>query len=177
MAKGKSTRTPKDKNIIWRNGVAYARVQVNGVDRRRSLNTSDPVEARRKIKEIQGHVAKERAGEISDITFNKAAKEWADAGMNVRSPATQDRYGVSLLKLQETFGSLKMHEITRRKIGEYVKSRRDKGISNATIRRDITALSGLLRYCVAHSYRDDNPAREWDRSTIRDFASQSSAPA
>lgn len=162
-----------DKNIFWRNGRAYVRIQVNGQDRRRSLNTGDPVEARRKVKELQGFAEKERAGEVSDVTFNRAALEWTNAGMGVRSLATRDRYGVSILKLKDTFGPLKMHEITKRKIGEYVRKRQrtddnPDGVSNATLRRDITALSRLLSWCVAHDYRDDNPARDWDRSTIRE---------
>lgn len=167
MSKKRRPPSP-EKNITWRNGIAYARIQVNGVDRRRSLNTSDPVEARRKVKEVQDFAAKERTGEVSDVTFNRAALEWTEAGMGVRSQSTRDRYGTSVLKLKDTFGPLKMHEITRRKIGEYVKKRREGGVTNATIKRDITALSRLLSFCVAHDYRDDNPAREWDRSTIRD---------
>jgi len=165
----KRARSSPDKNILWRNGRAYVRIQVNGEDRRRSLNTSDPVEARRKVKEMQALAEKERAGDVSDVTFNRAALEWTEAGMGVRSQSTRDRYGVSILKLKDTFGSLKQHEITRRKIGEYVLKRRTEDkVSNATIKRDITALSRLLSHCVAHGYRDDNPAREWDRSTIRD---------
>ncbi|GIK47968.1 MAG: hypothetical protein BroJett013_06650 [Alphaproteobacteria bacterium] len=166
MGKGRSGKTPKDKNIIWRNGVAYARIQVNGVDRRRSLSTSDPAEARRKIKELQNEAQRERAGELSEVTFFKAAADWAKVGYSVRSDSTRERYATSLLMMKDTLGALRMHEITRRKIGEYVASRVDAGVTHATIKRDLTALSGLMRYCVARGWRDDNPAREWDRSTI-----------
>lgn len=156
----------KDKNIIWRNGTAYARIQVNGKDRRRSLFTSDPSEARRKVKELQDLADKERAGELSEITFYRAAADWAKAGYSVRSQSTRDRYATSLLMMKDRLGPLRQHEITRRTIGEYVASRVEGKVKNATIKRDLTALSGLMRYCVARGWRDDNPAKEWDRSTI-----------
>lgn len=164
---GKRERsTKKDKNIIWRNGTAYARIQVNGKDRRRSLFTSDPAEARRKVKELQDLADRERAGELSEVTFFRAAADWAKVGYGVRSRSTQDRYATSLLMMKDKFGPLRQHEITRRTIGEYVAARVDAKVKHATIKRDLTALSGLMRYCVARGWRDDNPAREWDRSTI-----------
>lgn len=164
MAKGKGSS--KDKNIIWRNGVAYARLQVNGDDRRRSLHTSDPATARRKVRELQDAAEKERAGDLSEITFFKAAAEWAKVGYSVRSESTRERYASSLMMMKDHFGKLRMHEITRGRIGEYVTKRVDGGVTHATVKRDLTALSRLMRYCVSRAWRDDNPAREWDRSTI-----------
>ena len=43
-----------------------------------------------------------------------------------------------------------------------------KGVSNATRRRDLTAVSSVLRFAVSQGWRDDNPAKEWDRSVIRE---------
>jgi integrase/recombinase XerD len=45
---------------------------------------------------------------------------------------------------------------------------RRPGISNATRRRDITAVSVVLRWCVAQNWREDNPAASWDRSIIKE---------
>lgn len=164
---GKRERSgKKDQNIIWRNGTAYARIQVNGKDRRRSLFTSDPAEARRKVRELQDLAERERAGDLSEVTFYKAAAEWASVGYSVRSQSTRDRYATSLLMMKGKFGPLRQHEITRRVIGEYVSERVKAGAKHATVKRDLTALSGLMRFCVAKGWRDDNPAREWDRSTI-----------
>lgn len=41
-------------------------------------------------------------------------------------------------------------------------------VTNATLRRDLTALSSLLHACVGWGWRDDNPARTWDRSHIKE---------
>lgn len=168
MAK-KPTSPKGEDNLTWRNGVAYARIQINGFDRRISLRTRDRAEARRRLKIELERAEKERAGELSTITFRTAVISWAEAGFNVRSENTQRRYKQSLRMMRDTFEPLIMDEITRRKIGEYVGVRVGAGATHATVRRDLTALSGLLRHCVARGWRDDNPAREWDRSTIREF--------
>jgi site-specific recombinase XerD len=41
-------------------------------------------------------------------------------------------------------------------------------VTNATIRRDLTALSRLLAACVSWGWRTDNPARDYDRFMVRE---------
>ncbi len=41
-------------------------------------------------------------------------------------------------------------------------------MTNATIRRDLTALSRLLAACVSWGWRTDNPARDDDRFMVRE---------
>ena len=43
-----------------------------------------------------------------------------------------------------------------------------QGVTNATRRRDLTAISNVLRFCVRQGWIDDNPARIYDRSVIRE---------
>ncbi len=50
---------------------------------------------------------------------------------------------------------------------DYVSSRVGK-VSNATIRRGLSALSRLLAACCAWGWRLDNPARAYDRSIIKE---------
>ena len=168
------TKGSADKNLYQRNGTYYARIQINGRDRRVSLFTSDRAEAKRRAKAHIEQADLERSGAIIQTTYQDAVKSWAKVGYGVRSDGARKRYKVSLRQLHPHFSGLKLHEITRRKIGEYVTKRVEKkkdgspGASHATVRRDLTALSGLLRHCVAMGWRDDNLAREWDRSTIRE---------
>jgi len=60
---------------------------------------------------------------------------------------------------------LHIDEITIKTISRIA---RRAGVSNATRRRDLTAVSTVLRWCCAHGWRDDNPARNWDRSVVRE---------
>ena len=67
----------------------------------------------------------------------------------------------------DTIGDMAVDTITASTITGYA-SRRSLTATNATIRRDITALSRLLASCVAWGYRQDNPARFYDRSLLRE---------
>lgn len=165
MAKGKP---PSEKNLFKRGETYYARYQVNGDERRHSLFTGDRAEAKKRLRPLLEVADLERSGAVTDHTYQEAVASWAKAGYGVRSESARDRYRQSLRMMHPYFHDKKLHEITRRSIGDYVSKRIDNKVSNATVRRDLTALSGLLRHTVARGWRDDNPAREWDRSTIRE---------
>ncbi len=66
-----------------------------------------------------------------------------------------------------TSSALSSGPITAKTVAEYVSLRSGK-VTNATIRRDLTALSRLLAACVSWGWRTDNPAREYDRSMMRE---------
>lgn len=86
---------------------------------------------------------------------------------NSVKPSVAKRYLVSIGQLERTFGVLRIDQITSRQIAEYI-SLRSGEASNATVRRDLTALSRLLSACAAWGWRHDNPARTHDRSIIRE---------
>lgn len=77
------------------------------------------------------------------------------------------RYLTSVAMLDAEFGQAKLGEITSQRIARYI-SRRSGTVSNATIRRDLTALSRLLSSCIAWGWISDNPARTFDRTIIRE---------
>ncbi len=60
-----------------------------------------------------------------------------------------------------------MEAITTRHVADYVSSRAGV-VSNATIRRDLSALSRLLAACCGWGWRIDNPVRAYDRSLVRE---------
>jgi integrase/recombinase XerD len=93
-------------------------------------------------------------------------------------PGTAQRYRVSLKQLDRYFGTLAVEDITRKTIAEFVgKRRQDAAVTNATIRRDMTALSALLRACVgAFGWIEENPARLFDRSNVPERRAPRSLP-
>lgn len=165
MAKAKGTA---DKNLYVRDGTFYARYQVNGKEQRHSLFTGDRTEARKRLKPLLDLASLERSGAVTERTYQEAVASWAKTGYGVRGDKTRARYMQSLRQLDPHFRGLKLHEITRRKIGEYVSARIEGGATHATVRRDLTAGSGMFRHAVAMGWADYNPFREWDRSTIRE---------
>ncbi|WP_342452848.1 tyrosine-type recombinase/integrase [Pararoseomonas indoligenes] len=82
-------------------------------------------------------------------------------------PAVATRYLASIGQLDAIFGALRMDQITPQTVAAYVSARTGK-VTNATIRRDLTALSRLMAACVSWGWRTDNPASAYDRSMVRE---------
>jgi integrase len=84
------------------------------------------------------------------------------------SSNTAKRYKVSLGQLNGILSNRFVDEIDRRLLIEIVSHRKRAGATNATVRRDLTAVSSVLSACQLWGWRDDNPARDFDRSFIRE---------
>ncbi len=170
MAARKSGLPP---NMYWRteNGkqVIYSRFQVNGKPDRRSLRTASIAVARRKIKSIQEEIETKR----DEVFFGErhsymsAVIQWSEEFPAQVKPSVFTRYLVSIRQLDPYLKGKFVDEITPRVINQYVRARR-RETSNATIRRDLTALSRVLASCVSWGWLDENPARNFDRSIIRE---------
>lgn len=156
-------RTDGD-NLYRRNGVWYARVQVAGRDIRRSLRTASRIEAKKRLTVVLEKAAHWRTFGEARHAWKDAVVEWAGSAPEI-APATFRRYLSSLRQLRPWLDALHIDEITTKTIAQIA---RRPGISNATRRRDLTALSVVLRWCIAQGWRDDNPAAAWDRSIIRE---------
>jgi integrase/recombinase XerD len=97
---------------------------------------------------------------------------WGIAIADEISATSLSRYLSSLTVLQPHLEGLYLDEIDPPLIGTIVATRRDvpaipRGrkravtVSIATIKRDLTALSSVMDYCVDQSWRDDNPVMTW----------------
>lgn len=98
-------------------------------------------------------------------TWKAAAGKWVGAIGPSLKPGTLKRYRVSIKQLKPVLDHLYLDEINLKTIAK-VAGR--KGVTNATRRRDLTAVSSVLRSTVAWGWREDNPARAWDRSIVRE---------
>lgn len=97
--------------------------------------------------------------------WQDAVKGWAASAPDHIKPGTLKRYLCSLKQVRPYLDDEYLDRINRSKIAEIA---RRPGITNATRRRDLTAISVVLRWCVAQGWREDNPARDWDRSAIKE---------
>jgi integrase/recombinase XerD len=70
---------------------------------------------------------------------------------------TQKRYFMSLKTANPHFKDLNISAVNGKLIGDFAKARRKQGASNATIRRDLTAISRVLDYAILENWREDNP--------------------
>jgi integrase len=59
-------------------------------------------------------------------------------------------------------------QIGRRTIADMVASRKKAGATNATIKRDLTAVSRVLASCMAWDLAEMNAAKDYDRSMVKE---------
>lgn len=151
-------------NLYKRDGVWYARVQVSGKDVRRSLRTGSRAEAKKRLQEVLADAQHVRFYGEARHRWQDAVVAWVESAPEI-SPGTLKRYQTSLRQVRGLLDGLFVDEITIRMIAR-IASR--SGVSNATRRRDLTAVSIVLRWCVSQGWREDNPAKAWDRSVIKE---------
>lgn len=154
-------------NLYRRNGTYWGRVQVTGRDVRRSLRTTDRKEAARRLKQFLAEVEAERWRGETRHSWKEAAGRWlVEFAPHNLDESTATRYQVSIGQLESILGHVFVDEIGPRTIASIVTEGRKRKATNATIRRDLTAVSSVLRCCVGWGWREDNPALAYDRRLI-----------
>lgn len=152
------------KGCFWRGATLWGRIQVKGRDIKWSLRTDDSEVAKRRRKvERERQVAAAHFGDHRRM-FQDVLAEWGDQiGRNV-SPKTVIRYSDSLGKLAPYLEGVYLDEIDGQFCAELIKQRSTvipkrklKPISNATLKRDLGALSSVLNFAIDQGYREDNP--------------------
>jgi integrase len=150
----------------------WGRIWISGRELRRSLRTDDEHEALLRVAEWKREL-RQQAEDGPQPTYKEAVVLWGQttlAGSDSEGlkPAARKRYLLSARSLDLHFRDLRLKEIDKRAIGAYVAQRKRQGVTNATIRRDLTALSSIFRAACAAGLWDENPARLWDRTVIRE---------
>ena len=157
---------------FWRNGTLYGRIQTAGGDVKWSLRTDDPkVAASRRKSERDRAIAAQRFGDHRR-TFTEAMDAWGRWVQKEVSATTLRRYLSSLVVLQPHLEGLYLDQIDRKLIGSIVEARRDTPyvptgkkskmiVSIATIKRDLTALSSVMGFCVDEEWMESNPVTSW----------------
>lgn len=132
---------------FWRGDVLWARFTINNEEYRGSLRTSDEATAGRRAKEwYDRELSKSHFGDARKL-YTEAFVEWSEqVASNVGSAKTVKRYASSLKQIEQWLTPLYLDEVTSEVVKAIIEGRRAKGVTNATIRRDLTALSSLLEY-------------------------------
>lgn len=81
---------------------------------------------------------------------------------------TAKRYLVSLRQVEKHLEQYWLDQIGARQINALVASRRKEGASNATINRDLTAVSRVMAAGLGKGANEHNPAKDYDRSMNRE---------
>lgn len=144
----------------WRGSVLWARAGVAGREYRWSLRTGNVgIAARRREAGLAKLIAESHYGEIA-VTYEDAFVAWARHLVGHVAPATATRYAVSLGRIEHHLRGRDIRAIDRGLIAAIVAERREAGVTTATIRRDLGALSSLLGFAEDEGWREGNPALE-----------------
>lgn len=156
-------------NLYKRGAIWWGRIQAGGSEHRRSLRTGDRAEAARRLeawrKELTAAV---HFGE-SRLTWKEAVRSYVtEVGPQAVKPGTLARYCVSLRQVHDHLQHLYVDQITRKVIADLVTARRKAGATNATINRDLTAVSAVLAAAVEWGAAETNSARDFNRRLTRE---------
>jgi integrase/recombinase XerD len=152
----KKPRAPR--GCFWRGSCLWGRVKVRGRDIKWSLHTDNPAIARQRREE-----GKKRAVAIAyhgdaEHSFEDILQAWAkhiEAG--AVGPKTATRYLCSLGRLGEWLEGRGLREIDGKLVAKIISERSASGVKNATVKRDLVALSSVMNFAIVNGWRDDNP--------------------
>lgn len=156
------------RGLYQRNGIYWARFKVRGIEYRESLRTRSESVAERRLKarrqEIEDRVY---FGAAEPVSWPRAVVAWDEAIKRTRKrQATMKRYLVSLTQLRRHLDAKAVQEIDLPLLREIVRARKRDGASNATIRRDLTAMSSVLDNAIDEGWIEENAARMFDRRRL-----------
>jgi integrase len=162
------------RNLYRRGAIWWGRVQIAGTEHRRSLRTRDRAEAGKRLKAWKTELERAAHFGIARHSWQEAVTRYvAEILPHAVKVSTATRYLSSFRTLDPILASLHLDEIDRRAIGRIAGR---KGPTNATRRRDLTAVSQVLRAAIGWEWIDRNVALGFDRSVIRERRDPISLP-
>jgi integrase/recombinase XerD len=140
----------------WRGETLFGRVKVRGRLFRWSLGTNDP-----KLAKARREAGKTRA--LADVygdarrTFEEVYTAWDVQLPRSHSTKTVTRYLCSLKQLAPWLEGRTLADIDGRLVAEIIRERQKAGVTNATIKRDLGALSSVLSFAILQGWIEINP--------------------
>lgn len=152
-------------NIYWRQGWAWARATVKGVERREPLGTRLKAEAQERFEQFVAKIADEKASkwERKKTPFREAVRVFTDDHLPTLEPSSQTRYLQSLLILTPHFEHATLQDISRADLTTFIAARRKAtkrrktGLKDSSIRRELACLSSLFTIAADYELCDANP--------------------
>jgi integrase len=137
------------KNLRKRGRVYWYRVQRQGRTFEGPLDTENLGVAQERLRRKLDELKATKWGEKPRRTFNAAAEEFGRRHFKKIKLASRKRYLVSIANLLNDFNGVYLDDIGSARLGLFEEKRRDEGVSNSTIRRDLACLSVIYSKCRA----------------------------
>jgi integrase len=155
-------------SIYWRNGVAWGRATVKGVEYRESLGTRSSREAQANFQKWLGSLgAGQSKWADKQTSFRAAVDNFNDNHLPTIKPSSQQRYLVSLIELSRHFERKTLQDISKGDLMAFVNARRKGGVTPSTIRRDLACLSSVFSVAADYELCEDNPVSQFMKTQKR----------
>lgn len=149
-------RPEAPKGTFWVGETLYGRTRVAGRLYRWSLETNDPKIAAARRQESKDRIVATRHADAQG--FAAVVEAWAEEWLLPnKGPKTTKRYLLSIKQIAPYLEGKKLAEIDGPLIATIIKGRRTKGITNATIKRDLVALSSVFNFAIDQGWCENNP--------------------
>jgi integrase/recombinase XerD len=167
-----SKKKKAPEGCFWRGDIIWGRKKIDGIDHRKSLDTTDPKTASERHENwVKDLIADTKWGDNAKPCW-LVRKQWntqwptLNARCGVR---TMKRYNVSLNQMDEILGTeddakagktvVNIHQL-KDVIGEIVDVRLEEdGITTRTLKNDLGALSSLCDFAEIKKWLDENPVQ------------------
>lgn len=145
------------ENLYKRGNVWWVRVKSNGREHRKSLRTGTLSVARKRAQAFKDDI---------EARTHDGEKKWEEAVIEWRKQievkeSTRERYQISLRNCLPALRGKYLSEIDKPFLAELTAEQRESGLTTATIKRNLTAISSVFDVAEAKDWIDRNPAREF----------------
>jgi integrase/recombinase XerD len=142
----------------WRNGVLWGRTKIKGQEYRWSLHTDNTKIARERRKAFKDKLVAVTHHGDARFTFGEVVADWSPWIEKQVGARTAQRYATSLKVLTPLLDGKFLDQIDGKFVAEIIRVRHTvDDVSNATIKRDLTALSSVLTYAIGQDWIESNP--------------------
>ena len=153
-------------NLYRRGSVWWVRFQSDGRHIRRSAHTEKKSEAQAFLLRLMEEHAAEARDERPRYTYAEAVERFfAEASIKPRTKAT---YQSNDRACRPTLGSLRLADINRRALADHISARKQAGVTDATIRRDLAFLSSLFSMAMRWEWVDTNPVTAVGKRSLKE---------
>jgi integrase/recombinase XerD len=110
-------------------------------------------------------VIAERVHGDAPRTYETALAAWGADAVQSLAPKTLQRYLCSLKQIDPWLTGKSLLRINGALVSEIITERRKAGVTNATIKRDLGALSAIMNHACLHQWIEANPVLPWLKVT------------
>lgn len=162
--------------VYKRGNTWWVRFTINGQEVRKSARTTSKVEAQRFLgKLLDDHRQFDREGRPRQ-PYQEALFRFTQEYLPTIKPSSARRYRASFRQLVPHFQTAYLDEINKARLSEFVSARKVAGATNATIRRDLAALSCLCECAVTWGWLEVNPVKAFPKRHLREAPPKTAYP-